>query len=323
MNFQDKNIENGDSSSEQNERLLDLMVQLSTSGLSESEQHELDDLVSTSNSSNTRSTVFNIYDPESFELSAAALDLSMLGEREEMPDNVRDRVLFDAGQHFRSDTVTRAIDSANVSSNAPADAKVELASRSSNGFTWRESVATAMAAASILLLLSGWNPFAQTGNTETGIAKTDGTTKVQPIVLTAAEKLARFVNSNHDDMVREAWQQLDKRFIGASGEVLWSDSAQEGYMVFTDIAPNDPLVEQFQLWIFDTDKAQDHPVDGGVFDIASSEYGPDGKIVVPIKAHIPVEEAVMFAVTVERPGGVTVSKRECIPVLAEKSVAKN
>ena len=102
---------------------------------------------------------------------------------------------------------------------------------------------------------------------------------------------------------------------------MWSDSAQEGYMVFTGIKPNDPLIEQFQLWIFDTDAGQEHPVDGGVFDIASTDFDSEGKIIVPIKAHIPVEHAVMFAVTVERPGGVTVSKRERIPVLAKVAAA--
>ena len=54
------------------------------------------------------------------------------------------------------------------------------------------------------------------------------------------------------------------------------------------------------------------PVDGGVFDIRGS-----GKVTIPIDARIPVDKAVMFAVTIEDPGGVVVSTRERLPVLAK------
>jgi anti-sigma-K factor RskA len=70
-------------------------------------------------------------------------------------------------------------------------------------------------------------------------------------------------------------------------------------------------VEQYQLWIFDTDKGQDVPVDGGVFDIDFA-----GKVVIPIRAHIPVEKAVQFAITIEKPGGVMKSERNRLPLLA-------
>ena len=87
-------------------------------------------------------------------------------------------------------------------------------------------------------------------------------------------------------------------------------------MVFSDLDPNNPSLEQYQLWIFDNDPNQKTPTDGGVFDISRSEIGPDGTVVIPIKATVPVNRAVQFAVTVETPGGVYVSKKEKIPVLA-------
>jgi len=40
---------------------------------------------------------------------------------------------------------------------------------------------------------------------------------------------------------------------------------------------------------------------------------------VPIKAKLPVGEPVLFAVTVEKPGSVVVSKRERIVVVAKPS----
>ena len=82
-------------------------------------------------------------------------------------------------------------------------------------------------------------------------------------------------------------------------------------MEISGLPINDPTVEQYQLWIFDTDKGQEVPVDGGVFDIGSG-----GKVVIPIKAHVPVDKAVQFAITIEKPGGVMKSDRERLPLLA-------
>ncbi len=44
-----------------------------------------------------------------------------------------------------------------------------------------------------------------------------------------------------------------------------------------------------------------------------------GEVVVPILAKLHVDHATLFAVTVERPGGVVVSKRERIVVTAKPS----
>ena len=100
---------------------------------------------------------------------------------------------------------------------------------------------------------------------------------------------------------------------GASGDVVWSDARQEGYMRFSNFAANDPTVEQYQLWIFDAERSADYPVDGGVFDIPA---GSD-EVVVPIRAKLPVNRATLFAITVEKPGGVVVSSRERLPLLAK------
>jgi anti-sigma-K factor RskA len=77
------------------------------------------------------------------------------------------------------------------------------------------------------------------------------------------------------------------------------------------LAANDPTVEQYQLWIFDAERNADHPIDGGVFDVAA-----DGEVVVPMDPRLPVGRATLFAVTVEKPGGVVVSSRERLPLLA-------
>ena len=114
------------------------------------------------------------------------------------------------------------------------------------------------------------------------------------------------------DVTTLAWTATeDPNGKGASGDVVWSASAQRGYMRFVGLAPNDAKAIQYQLWIFDKDRDDKYPVDGGVFDV-----GPDGEVVVKISPKLRVNEPVLFAVTIEAPGGVVVSKRERIVVTA-------
>lgn len=103
---------------------------------------------------------------------------------------------------------------------------------------------------------------------------------------------------------------------GVSGDVVWSASKQEGYLRFVGLAPNDPRLLQYQLWIFDKLRDERYPVDGGVFDV-----GPTGEIVIKIAPKLRVNEPVLFAITVEPPGGVVVSKRERIVVTASPAKA--
>lgn len=95
----------------------------------------------------------------------------------------------------------------------------------------------------------------------------------------------------------------------AAGSVVWSHDRQEGYLTLRNLP--ELRDQQLQLWIFDADRDQRYPVDGGVFDAAR------GELVVPIRAAVPVRRATLFAVTVEPPGGVVVSNRERVVWLAK------
>lgn len=107
----------------------------------------------------------------------------------------------------------------------------------------------------------------------------------------------------------------DPGAAGASGDVVFSVEKQTGFMRFHGLAANDPKQHQYQLWIFDKAKDQKYPVDGGVFDVVAS----NGDVIVQIQPKIRVTDPSLFAVTVEDPGGVVVSKREHIVVTAAKS----
>jgi hypothetical protein len=106
----------------------------------------------------------------------------------------------------------------------------------------------------------------------------------------------------------------DATATAASGEVLWSTADQRGYLRLSGLERNDPRENQYQLWIFDRGRDERYPVDGGVFDV---EAAAGAETLVRIDAPLKVLDPVLFAVTVEAPGGVVVSSRERIAVLAK------
>lgn len=95
----------------------------------------------------------------------------------------------------------------------------------------------------------------------------------------------------------------DPAFAQVTGDVVWNDDLQEGYLLLTGMPVNDPSVAQYQLWVVDPDR-DSNPVDGGVFDIPSGQQS----VVIPINAKLAVDDPTVFAITREQPGGVVVSK---------------
>jgi hypothetical protein len=115
-----------------------------------------------------------------------------------------------------------------------------------------------------------------------------------------------------EGLVQANWSPGTTPIGDATGDVVWSGPRQQGFMRFRGLPVNTPTKEQYQLWIFDKNQSDKTPIDGGVFDIASTE-----EVIVPINAKLQVQEPFMFAVTIEKPGGVVVSSRERLPLLAK------
>jgi hypothetical protein len=105
-----------------------------------------------------------------------------------------------------------------------------------------------------------------------------------------------------------------KNLNDVGGDLVWSDEKQSGYMRFRGLPINDSTKECYQLWIFDETQDEKTPVDGGIFDIKG-----DGETLVPITAKLKIKNPKLFAITIEKSGGVVVSKREKIAVLAKTS----
>ncbi len=136
-----------------------------------------------------------------------------------------------------------------------------------------------------------------------------------PVVVNTAALLRDSLLTSDSAMTRLDWTATtDSSALGASGDVVWSGRAQRGVMRIAGLQPNDRRRWQYQLWIFDRTRDRKYPVDGGVFDVPAGQ----GEVLIPIDARVPVGEAVMFAVTVEPAGGVVVSTRERIALLAQR-----
>lgn len=116
-----------------------------------------------------------------------------------------------------------------------------------------------------------------------------------------------------------AWSTTeDKDAKGVSGDIVWNGKEQRGFMRFKGLAANDPRVQQYQLWIFDKGRQDEFPVDGGVFDLANASRDPKtGDLVVPVQPKLLVKDPALFAVTLEIPGGVVVTKKERLLLLAK------
>ncbi len=219
---------------------------------------------------------------DSLELAAAALDFAFVQQSasEEMPDSLR--------QRLRSVPLpTSKPDDSGTERDAPASA----ASASASGAP---------------VVLSGWGKLGWLA----AAAAVLWMASTQWLVSNPSdrEQFDQLVASS-SDLMKADWQGTDDPAGSqVQGELVWSNDQQRGFMLFQGLERNDPSKDQYQLWIFD--RSQEHPVDGGVFDSTG------GEILIPIDAKILVKEPFQFAVTVERPGGVVVSKRERIVSLA-------
>jgi len=260
------------------DRKHELLADRALAGLTEAEARELMELGGA--------------DDESFELAAAAAALAELeraGELRPLPAALKEKVLHGARPSTSGrDAPLRSGRAEPPLSDVPNPGRAHRP-RWDRG----RSLAWIVAAAAMVLAVFGWlRPFGPGAPPEPAQAR--------------AELLEKA-----PDVRTIPWQATpDPAAKGAEGDVVWSASRQQGYMRIRGLAANDPKAVQYQLWIFDGTRDQRYPVDGGVFDVTG------GEVVVPIHAKIGVRDAKLFAVTVEPPGGVVVSDRERIVLMA-------
>ena len=106
------------------------------------------------------------------------------------------------------------------------------------------------------------------------------------------------------DMIQFPWHSRSTAIESISGDIIWTDQGQKGFIKITGLPMNDPIQNQYQVWILDPLKYE-QPVDGGVFDVTQT----DKPVIIPINPKLPISKAVAFAITLEQPGGVVVTSQ--------------
>lgn len=234
---------------------------------------------------------------DTYELCAAAFDLAVFREESEnLPNQLRMRIVADAEKYLPVSTSELTAHHPPTSITGGAEDEVRPSTQRTNAFRRRDWIGLIVIAACIAFILFGILP-----------------SREQPVNVADYSVQKRYENllsSGAEDLKQIPWQRTQDN-TDPGGKVVWCDSLQEGFMLIEGLPKNDPTVEQYQLWIFDRERDERYPVDGGVFDIES-----DGSSLIPIRAKLGVSEATMFAITIERTGGVVVSSRERLPLLA-------
>lgn len=260
------------------ERWLDLLVAEATQGLSPEERAELESL---------RRELPNEVRWD-LEKAAAAIDLAGTPQEragEGPPPELTARLQEQAARHFGFEAAPRVL----PFPAAPRPAAPPLAS----GRPWLA------VAASLLAAVLGW-AVGRSGERPAPLPPPQSPLELAQAAAAAPEALVWTFKSPGEG---------DGELIGT---VAWNPRSQAGLMRFRGLPANDPSREQYQLWIFDQAQDERYPIDGGVFDVQAGAT----EALVPIVAKLRVSRPTLFAVTVEKPGGVVVSSRERIAALA-------
>ncbi len=268
-----------------NEILTDLLIAKAAYGLTEEESRQLAELETEVND-------------KSIEMTMAAFAVADFGDKPEvMPDALRSKILAGADEFFGAESSDGSEDLQPTFTLAPT-ARTPL----SSWLGWAVA-ALAVVALSFNLYLTQFNP-------EPQVAQNPPVEQTKP--KTPAE-MRKDLMASAPDLEKASWsagKMLELKDV--SGDVVWSDKEQAGYMRLKGLPANDPNKEQYQLWIYEENQGDKTPIDGGVFDVAEN-----GEVIVPIEAKLRAKNPKMFAITIEKPGGVVVSKGEKLAVIAK------
>lgn len=227
-------------------------------------------------------------DDDTFELAAAA---ALRGAVRDTPAPAKAQsIMLGCAERYIANTM-------NASNGTTPDALAIGTTPTSTG--WRIAAMTGWLAAAALVALLVYPQVAMHLN---------GT---DPNPASPTESFARFTAEARDlQMVN--WTPVDGQ-VRCQGDICWSTDLQRGYIRIRGLPANDPNREQYQLWIFCRYRPEKTPVDGGVFDIPAGS----GEVLIPVHAKLHVGDVTAFAITREPPGGVVVSDRTRVVLLAK------
>lgn len=270
---------------ERQELLQELLADRALFGLESAQEQELADLLRAAGRE----------DDDSFDLAAAAAMLAAVGPIEQAPASVYTRA-GQAAEAFGREMIN--------SRNMVGEPALRL-TEPVNPTPRRISAAWLgwMAAAACLAFAAiGWIQM---------FAQRQAAPVAQVSLASLRDSVAKAADARH-----APWKDWDNPEIkGVKGEVVWSQDKQKGYMTFKGLPENDPLREQYQLWIVD-DRGLAQRISGGIFNGSGKPTGWQGEVraerigdelIVEISPRIHVDQPSLFALTIEEPGGTWVS----------------
>lgn len=208
--------------------------------------------------------------------AAAASNACALGaatEQEDVPDRLKDKLKQDAETFFKERKVVAF--------------KARSPSKENSAFNWGWA-----AAAMIAIAMFATNVLDFRGE------------------VTLEEQRNELVARKNTTIMK--WGKPDiPLYENVTGDVVWNDDLQQGYLLLSNMPVNDPATSQYQLWVVDPERDA-NPVDGGVFDIPEGET----TVIIAINAKLAVNKPEAFAITREKSGGVVVSKGPLLVVAA-------
>jgi anti-sigma-K factor RskA len=275
MSYRNQNID---------QRAEELLLDQAICGLSDADQAELEALLAGTLSANAAESL-----QDEFMQTAALVQLGMAElesqKHERLPAHIRERIMASAPDSaHRSQNTTRNYSRAKVVPISAARPVAEPAVAAHKASVWRNPALGWAAAAMLAIALVNFR-----------------TDLVSPDENFAQGRSSLMASAS--DLLDAPWATSEiVEYQQVTGDVVWSDAEQKGYMRLAGMPANNPTRQQYQLWIVDPERSA-QPVDGGVFDI------PPGatEMIVPINAKLNVSRPTAFAITLEKPGGVVVS----------------
>ena len=280
------------------EILFDLLTMRAICGLDEAETNQLSDL----------SLALNYSIDDSFDLAAAAINLSEANMDEAMPTHLTAKLSSLADSLFAS------AEPSNIGA-SPSSAKAELDDfQPTFEFEPKESSwswlgwAVASLACIALAVNVYFTRFQQPVTVAVGPTPT--------VTLEKPSPAKQFDDLNSSGNIVKASlgavPDAPADMKGVGGDLIWSDDKQIGYIKLRNLPQNDKAKATYQIWIFEENQGVKTPIDGGTFDVNAN-----GDVIIPITAKLKTKNPAMFAITVEKPGGVVVSDRKKIAALGK------
>ncbi len=274
------------------DRILELLAEAALGGLTPEEQQELETAIGPSSDQHP--------EIQALELALANASIALAESETPIPQQLADQLVRDGIQRLGAPP-HNAVADPHSSTPTPVPTEAPTADPS---ITIIGRIGWLAAAACLVFALVGW-------------LRTPPAPKPLTQIQLASNREKMLASPDAITLEWQPWNGAADAPVqtNVTGDVVWSDKEQVGYLRFSGLASNSPSDEQYQLWIVDAERGMAQRISGGVFDAdgSCSEF-----IVRFDPAEIPVTKAAAFAITVEQPGGTWVSDMTKAVVIASR-----